>query len=88
MSATSVLSVDNLEFKNASSQSLCKLLATADTLTLSGAGGAVELKGLAAPTQASSAVTKTYVDALAQGIDWKNSVRAATVAAGTLMIGF
>ena len=86
--ATSVLSIDNLEFKNASSQSLCKMLATADTLTLSGNGGDVEIRGVATPTQANSVPSKQYVDSLAQGIDWKNSVRAATTAAGTLATSF
>jgi len=36
------------------------------------------ITGLATPTQASDAATKGYVDGAAQGLDIKNSVRAAT----------
>lgn len=37
---------------------------------------------------ASQQATKTYVDAVAQGVRWKDSVRAATTAAGTLATSF
>lgn len=37
---------------------------------------------------ASQKAVKTYVDAIAQGIKWKSSVRVATVAAGTLASSF
>lgn len=45
--------------------------------------GAV-LTGLGTPTQSTDAVTKEYADALATGLDAKESVRAATTAAITL----
>ena len=41
-----------------------------------------------APSAASDATRKDYVDGLLQGIKWKNSVRAATAAAGTLASSF
>ena len=85
--ATSFLRAGDLEFKNGAS-SLCKLAGTADVLTLSGAGGNVELKGLAAPTGTSSAATKSYVDSAVSGLHWHDSCVAATTAAGTLATDF
>lgn len=40
------------------------------------------------PSAGSAAATKDYVDALANGLDWKPSVRVATTAAGTLASSF
>ena len=40
------------------------------------------------PTSSSDAATKSYVDGLIQGFDWKQSVRAATYEAGTLSADF
>jgi hypothetical protein len=40
--------------------------------------------GLEAPSQASHAANKSYVDAVANGLYWKQSVSAATTTAGTL----
>lgn len=40
--------------------------------------------GLADPTGAQDAATRAYVDAFAQGLAWKDSVRAATTANGAL----
>ncbi len=40
--------------------------------------------GLDAPSQASHAANKSYVDAVANGLYWKQSVSAATTTAGTL----
>lgn len=42
------------------------------------------LTGLATPTADTDAATKAYVDAMAQGLTWKASVRAATTANITL----
>jgi hypothetical protein len=40
------------------------------------------------PTTATQAVNKSYADALVAGLSWKQSVRAATAAAGTLASSF
>lgn len=44
------------------------------------AAGGNKITGLAEPTSASDAATKSYVDTAVQGIDWKGSVRVATTA--------
>ena len=47
-----------------------------------------KITSLADPTAAQDAATKAYVDAVAIGIDWKPSVRAATTANGALATAF
>lgn len=47
-----------------------------------------KITNLATPTAATDAATKGYIDALVQGINWKESVRAATTANGTLASAF
>lgn len=47
-----------------------------------------KITGLATPTGTTDAATKGYVDGLFTGLDWKNSVRAATTANGTLATAF
>jgi hypothetical protein len=47
-----------------------------------------KITALADPTSAQEAATKNYVDTIAQGINWKAAVRAATTAAGTLATSF
>ena len=42
------------------------------------------IEGLAAPVNGTDAANKTYVDAITQGLSWKDSVRVATTTAGTL----
>ena len=86
--STSILRTGDIEFLNASSQSLCKAAATADILTFSSLNGDVELRGIKTPTQANSGVNKQYVDALSAGIAWKESCVAATTASGTLSTSF
>lgn len=49
---------------------------------------AQKITGLADPTLAQDAATKAYVDSTAQGLDVKQSVRAATAVAGTLASSF
>ena len=49
---------------------------------------AQKITGLADPTNAQDAATKAYVDATAQGLDVKQSVRAATTTSGTLATSF
>jgi len=63
------------------------VVGTTDTQTLSNktlgsdlAAGGNKITGLGAPTSASDAATKSYVDTAVQGIDWKGSVRVATTA--------
>jgi hypothetical protein len=51
------------------------------------AGGSV-ITQVGTPSAGTDAANKNYVDAAAQGIDWKASVRAATTAAGTLASSF
>jgi len=46
------------------------------------------ITSLADPTAATDAATKQYVDNLAAGINWKDSVRAATTANGALATAF
>jgi hypothetical protein len=52
------------------------------------AGTSYTITNLAAPTNASDAATKAYVDATATGLDVKASVRVATTTAGTLATSF
>jgi hypothetical protein len=62
--------------------------ASADTLTFSGDGADVELKGVADPTVAQAAATKAYVDANGGSGLWQPSPRVATTVAGTLATSF
>lgn len=54
------------------------------TLTANLPAGGFTISGLAAPSSASDAATKAYVDAASNGLDVKASVRAATTANITL----
>lgn len=46
--------------------------------------GGATVTGLPTPANSSDAATKSYVDALVEGVAWKDSVRAATTAAVTI----
>lgn len=51
--------------------------------------GGAEVTGLpATPSGDTAATSKAYVDGVAAGLDWKDSVRAATTVAGTLVSSF
>ena len=50
--------------------------------------GGYKITSLGTPTSSGDAASKSYVDALLQGLDLKASVRAATTAAGTLATDF
>jgi hypothetical protein len=57
----------------------------ADTYDYDGGGGTVRV---ATPVAANDAAPKSYVDAIAGGLDWKDSVRVATTAAQVLATDF
>mgnify|MGYP000285286688 CR=1 FL=1 len=61
-------------------------LNSAASITLSGGGTVTGLPTV--PVGSSDAASKAYVDSVAQGLDPKGSVRAATTAAGTLASSF
>ena len=87
--ATSVMTIDTINFKDAVATSFCKMTATPDVLTMSGtASAAVEIKNVATPTLAASAATKAYVDSVASGSTWKEAVRVATTADGVLATAY
>lgn len=50
--------------------------------------GGNKLTNVATPTSANDAANKAYVDAAINGLDWKASVRVATIANGTLATAF
>lgn len=50
--------------------------------------GTNRITGVVDPTGAQDAATKNYVDGLTQGLSWKDSVRVATTANGTLASAF
>lgn len=58
--------------------------------TMSGAlnMGAFNITNLAAPVNGTDAANKNYVDSATSGLSWKNAVRVATTAAGTLASSF
>lgn len=66
---------------------------TSSISTLAAATGNVDMNNqkivnLATPSSSNDAVNKSYVDSLVLGFAWKQSVRAATTAAGVLLTGF
>lgn len=86
--ATSVLQTTNLDFRSGGNTQ-AKVTATASTLTFEGtSSGSCLLSGLSTPVSNSDAATKAYVDSVAVGLSWKDSVVAATTANGTLATSF
>jgi hypothetical protein len=81
---TSTAKVVNLETANIYSNTAgtANLVITAGNIKLAASGSidanSVKITNLATPTASSDAATKGYVDSTAQGLDVKNSVRAAT----------
>jgi hypothetical protein len=74
---------------NVSSATSLTVSSLSGGITLSASTGVIDasagrLTNLGAPTQASDAATKAYVDSTAQGLDVKQSVRAATTSNVTL----
>lgn len=61
-----------------------KLSLTGGTMSGDIAMGGNKVTGLGAPTAANDAATKTYVDSAIEGLDWKDSVRAASTGNLTL----
>lgn len=61
-------------------------ISTQDANNVAITGGSVT--GLPTPSSNSDAATKQYVDNLSSGVKWKESVRVATTAAGTLATSF
>lgn len=89
MANTSLFRTTDIDFRDPSVVTYCKLSATTNTLTLSGVGGAfVELKGVATPATDNSAATKAYVDSVAAGANWKSSAKVATTANGVLATAY
>jgi hypothetical protein len=85
--ATSVLTNTYLNFNNGVTQ-YARFTASADTLNLTGAGGAntVKLSNLTNPTAAQDAATKNYVDSVANGLVWKSPVTACSYGLGNLTL--
>lgn len=79
-----------LDFTSDGSASNVKINVTQnDQLALTSAsGGGVRLSGLTNPQSSTDAATKQYVDSIAQGLQVKGSVRAATTANGDLATAF
>lgn len=65
-----------------------KLALTGGTMSGAIAMGTSKITGLGTPTADADAATKAYVDSVAQGLDVKASVHAATTTAGTLATSF
>lgn len=69
-------------------QSGAQLAGLSSSADITMTGGA-ELTGLpTTPSGDTAAASKAYVDGVASGLDWKESVRAATTEAGTLSTSF
>ncbi len=84
--ATSVLQNQVLNFKYDGTNTDAKLTSSNSTFTFEGrSSGLCTLAGIAVPTSDNHAASKTYVDGLVNGVNWKAAVKAASTAnvAGT-----
>ena len=87
--ATSLLETNQLTFTTDGVTIGARMTATADTFSFVGdSSAAVLLTGVASPVSGSDAATKSYVDAAAAGLDWKDAVVAATTVNGTLATAY
>ena len=82
-SVTSALTANGLEFfsdANATTTT-CKIIATANNMTMSGtSGAAITMGGFADPINASDVATKNYVDDRVNGLNAKALVKFASIA--------
>ena len=86
--SSSILTSTALDFK-ASGVTQCKLTASASTFTFTGVSSArVTVDGIETPVSDYNAANKSYVDSVAAGLAWKDSVVAATTESGTLATSF
>lgn len=87
--AVAILSTNNLNFTSNGTTPVATITATsAGIVTFSESANAVELRGVAAPTTATSAANKAYVDAISSGIKWKAPVVAVSDVNGPLATAY
>jgi hypothetical protein len=90
MSPNAQVSATALEFFGTDGDSNVKLTAVPGGIVVmtSGDGSTVQIQGVATPVVANGVATKGYVDSIATGISWKQSVRAATASPRDFATGF
>ena len=87
--ATSTLESTRITFTTDGSTIACRATATADTITFIGESSAnVTLSGITNPSSNTDVANKAYVDSVASGLVWKDSVIVASVSNGNLASDF